>query len=349
MTAPATGLRAAPTAAPIAPGCRIPITGRGGSTRATLRRPGAPIPARQSPAERSSSQTRPTRRRLPGVCEAHGRPAKRAGGAGAGGGWPCGGWQGGGWRGGGWRGAGGGSRIGGGRAGTGGGWHRRGLQLQPGGVPWRLVAGQPRRGERRGGSARRLAAGVAADGGGLRTGRASPTASRRPGWRVRLPARTSRSTAGSAARTAASVRRRSRSRSRTIAHIQSTCCVDRFAASSPCSSRVARWRVTADHTSSSPAPLCPLQASTGARQYGRIGAIIRSAPDSSRAAARAGRACSPSALLTAMTSAISRMPFLIPCRLSPVRAIVSSRNVSTIAATATSDCPTPTVSTRTMS
>ena len=107
--------------------------------------------------------------------------------------------------------------------------------------------------------------------------------------------------------------------------------------------------MTAAHTSSSPVPLCPLHASTGARHHGKVGAIIRSAPESSRAAALAGRACSPSALLTAMTSAISRMPFLIPCRLSPVRAIVSSRNVSTIAATATSDWPTPTVSTSTTS
>ena len=31
ITAPAAGLSAAPTAAPMAPGCRIPITGRGGS------------------------------------------------------------------------------------------------------------------------------------------------------------------------------------------------------------------------------------------------------------------------------------------------------------------------------
>ena len=50
-----------------------------------------------------------------------------------------------------------------------------------------------------------------------------------------------------------------------------------------------------------------------------------------------------------MTSASSSTPFLIPCRLSPARASVSSRNVSTIAATVTSDCPTPTVSTNTTS
>ena len=36
ITAPAVGLSAAPTAAPMAPGCMIPITGRDGSTPETL-------------------------------------------------------------------------------------------------------------------------------------------------------------------------------------------------------------------------------------------------------------------------------------------------------------------------
>ena len=66
-------------------------------------------------------------------------------------------------------------------------------------------------------------------------------------------------------------------------------------------------------------------------------------------AARASPARSPSALLTAMTSAISRMPFLIPWSWSPVRARVRKTNVSTMPATVTSDCPTPTVSTSTTS
>ena len=58
---------------------------------------------------------------------------------------------------------------------------------------------------------------------------------------------------------------------------------------------------------------------------------------------------SPSALLIAITSASSSTPFLIPCRLSPVRASISTRNESTMSATAVSDWPTPTVSTNTTS
>src|SRR3954452_21648839 len=50
-----------------------------------------------------------------------------------------------------------------------------------------------------------------------------------------------------------------------------------------------------------------------------------------------------------MTSAISRMPRLMPCSWSPVRAMVRNRNESTISATVISDWPTPTVSTRTTS
>ena len=78
------------------------------------------------------------------------------------------------------------------------------------------------------------------------------------------------------------------------------------------------------------------------------------APGAARRPARGrrpGPRCSrsPSALLTAITSAISRMPFLMPCSWSPVRARVRNRKVSTIPATVTSDWPTPTVSTSTTS
>ena len=55
---------------------------------------------------------------------------------------------------------------------------------------------------------------------------------------------------------------------------------------------------------------------------------------------------SPSALFTASASAISRMPFLIPCSSSPAPGSISTRKKSTIDATVTSDWPTPTVSTR---
>src|SRR5262245_2528820 len=58
---------------------------------------------------------------------------------------------------------------------------------------------------------------------------------------------------------------------------------------------------------------------------------------------------SPSALLTARASASSMMPFLRPCSSSPAPGSRSTRKKSTIDATATSDCPTPTVSTRTTS
>src|SRR5262245_18638092 len=58
---------------------------------------------------------------------------------------------------------------------------------------------------------------------------------------------------------------------------------------------------------------------------------------------------SPSALLTARASASSMMPFFRPCNSSPAPGSRSTRKKSTMEATATSDCPTPTVSTRTTS
>ncbi|SLJ81968.1 Uncharacterised protein [Mycobacteroides abscessus subsp. abscessus] len=86
--------------------------------------------------------------------------------------------------------------------------------------------------------------------------------------------------------------------------------------------------------------------STGGRQSASRGWIRRSAPASSRAADLASIACLPSALLTATISASSSTPFLMPCNWSPVRANVRKQNTSTMFATVTSDCPTPTVSTR---
>ena len=70
---------------------------------------------------------------------------------------------------------------------------------------------------------------------------------------------------------------------------------------------------------------------------------------SSRAETRASPSLSPSALVMEITSASSRMPRLMPCSWSPVRATCRNRKVSTMPATATSDCPTPTVSTSTTS
>ncbi len=54
---------------------------------------------------------------------------------------------------------------------------------------------------------------------------------------------------------------------------------------------------------------------------------------------------SPSALFTAMASAISIIPRLMPCSSSPAPEIISSRKKSTMECTAISDWPTPTVST----
>ena len=58
---------------------------------------------------------------------------------------------------------------------------------------------------------------------------------------------------------------------------------------------------------------------------------------------------SPSALLIMIPSAISMIPRLIPCSSSPVPASWISRKKSTIECTAVSLCPTPTVSTNTVS
>ena len=62
-----------------------------------------------------------------------------------------------------------------------------------------------------------------------------------------------------------------------------------------------------------------------------------------------GLARSPSALLTTTRSASSMIPRLMPCSSSPPPGAISSTKQSTIAATATSDWPTPTVSTSTTS
>ena len=66
----------------------------------------------------------------------------------------------------------------------------------------------------------------------------------------------------------------------------------------------------------------------------------------SAAASSARARLSPSALLTAIMSAISSKPFLMPCSSSPAPGSISTRKKSTMPATATSDWPTPTVSTR---
>ena len=69
------------------------------------------------------------------------------------------------------------------------------------------------------------------------------------------------------------------------------------------------------------------------------------APFNSRACFFAAAKPSPSALLTATRSTLSRIPRLMPCRASPDPAMVRNTTRSTTWLTWCSDCPTPTVST----
>ena len=82
------------------------------------------------------------------------------------------------------------------------------------------------------------------------------------------------------------------------------------------------------------------------RASGAAGAR-RGARSLRRGSAAAAR--SPSALFTTMRSASSMIPRLMPCSSSPPAGEATSRNRSTRSATATSDWPTPTVSTITRS
>ncbi len=104
-----------------------------------------------------------------------------------------------------------------------------------------------------------------------------------------------------------------------------------------------------DHTSSRPrrSARCTSRPAVPRRSRGVTAGAARRrarAPPCS-----ASTTCGPSALLTAITSASSSTPFLMPCSSSPVRASMSSRKKSTMSATAVSDWPTPTVSTSTTS
>ena len=161
------------------------------------------------------------------------------------------------------------------------------------------------------------------------------------------PASTASRTSSRIRRTPVEWRSRWSSSSRTSAQVNSSCCWARFPAR-PSAPSCSRWASTRPHRSSTPMSCSPETVTTGGA-HSPLPCTSRRAPASSRAAALASSCRSPSALLTAITSAISRMPFLIPCSWSPVRARVRNRNVSTIPATVTSDWPTPTVSTSTTS
>ena len=169
-----------------------------------------------------------------------------------------------------------------------------------------------------------------------------------PAAPVSSPASTAARTSAWTAFTPAECRSRWSSSSRTSAQVKSSCCWARFVGQSVVA-EVAR-------DGRGPAARRRRRRRRGARAGDDRGRPLRpwprtrrSAPARSRAAALASCSRSPSALLTAITSAISRMPFLMPWSWSPVRARVRNRNVSTMPATVTSDCPTPTVSTSTTS
>jgi len=100
------------------------------------------------------------------------------------------------------------------------------------------------------------------------------------------------------------------------------------------------------HTFFVPPSFTDEQVRTGGDQVGVSGRIKwRAVSRSVFAFSTAGR-FSPSALLMAMPSAISRTPFLMPWSSSPAPAIMRTRKKSTMEATLVSDWPTPTVSTR---
>src|ERR1700692_4343567 len=88
---------------------------------------------------------------------------------------------------------------------------------------------------------------------------------------------------------------------------------------------------------------------TGGCQCSERGERICSAPRYSAAARLARWILSPSALLTAIMSASSTRPFLMPCNSSPAPGSISARKKSVMSQTAVSDCPMPTVSTSTTS
>ena len=131
---------------------------------------------------------------------------------------------------------------------------------------------------------------------------------------------------------------------------RATACSLRSRSSDPSASRVSRCASTASHSSASPAPVtrrrldarrAPTPGAAGAGGAGRGG--------SRRPLGAPAPARSPSAFVTTTMSASSMTPRLTPCSSSPAPPLTSSTKVSTRSATATSDWPTPTVSTRTTS
>ena len=150
---------------------------------------------------------------------------------------------------------------------------------------------------------------------------------------------------GSRASTPGWVRKSLRRRSSIRCHIQSRAWRRRRLSNSPVSRICWRKRSTCDQHSGMPWPSRADRTRTGGCQCGEAGCRIDSTPSSVCCAAVA---CSGarSALLITIRSASSTMPFLSACRSSPAIGSCRSTIRSVIRATAVSDCPTPTVSTR---
>ena len=94
-------------------------------------------------------------------------------------------------------------------------------------------------------------------------------------------------------------------------------------------------------SSSRPWPVRPETVTTGGVQVGRGGGRGYGAPPGTRRPPRPRAAPASSALLTAIMSASSRMPFLMPCSSSPAPGSIRTRKKSVRSATAVSDWPTP--------
>ena len=129
-------------------------------------------------------------------------------------------------------------------------------------------------------------------------------------------------------------------------HIHCTCCSLRVCSKAPDSSMALWWSCTCFQNVSMPSCSTADMVIVGGCHEAFSGRTMRMAADSSRAARFAFFRFGPSALLIATRSAISRMPFLMPCSWSPAPANARNVKQSTICETATSDWPTPTVSTR---
>mmetsp|Transcript_62003 Transcript_62003/g.195999 ORF Transcript_62003/g.195999 Transcript_62003/m.195999 type:complete len:267 (+) Transcript_62003:577-1377(+) len=135
----------------------------------------------------------------------------------------------------------------------------------------------------------------------------------------------------------------------TAPHSRRRLCAARCDASSPPPSIATLRSCIACHSSGSPLDVWAEHSRTCGTQHCSLARIRREALLYSAAARPAAPLSSPSALFTTIKSANSTIPLLTPCRPSPPAGGSTSSMQSTTSITAVSDCPTPTVSTRTHS